>query len=203
MLVFVPRNLPRLPGTAEVRTGRPVAGATLAALCDRAVHLAGYRRLRVVGQWFEGARDASNHYESHLTAHEGWMRWTTGLVARHLWLAISYVAQDTGATGGEPYIDAVLEKPDGTVLDTGIRFRRDDGTMPMHTEDDERMAAGYTYLLHAFTPARPSLADGGSLTPPRPLVLPDPGTDVSLHFTWQYARLISATAIEVYQETLT
>jgi len=203
MLVFVPRNLPRLPSTAEVRTGRPVAAATLAAMCDRANHLAGYRRLRVVSQFFEGARDTSNHFQVHNTAHEGWMRWTTGLVARHLWLAVSFIAQDTGATGGEPYIDAVLEKPDGTVLDSGIRFRRDDGSLPMMSEDDESMRAGYISVLQAYTPVRPSLADGGSLTPPRPLVLPDPGTDVSLHFTWQYARLLSATAIEVYQETLT
>jgi len=200
-LIFVPRNLPALPSVAQTRTRRPVRGATLAALADRANHLAGYRRLRMISQFLEGALDADTHYTPQLSG-EGWMRWTSGLVATHIWLAVAYTAQDNGATGGEPLIDAALEDPAAAVLDAGIRWRRGNGTLPAFAEEDVRLAPGYIGVQQVYTPPQPSGADGASLTAPRPLVLPAPGTDVVLHLSWQNCRVYSVTAIEIYQETL-
>lgn len=205
-MIFAPRNLPRIPTATEAapapeaRTARPVRGVTPAALADYANHLAGYRRLRVVSMFIEGAVDAATHYTIQLSG-ETWMRWTTGLLATHIWLAITYNTLDAGATGGEPQLEVALEEPDGTVIDAGILFRRDNGSLPAFHEN-ARLGPGFTGVSHIYTPPRPSAADGGTQTGPRPLVLPAPGSDVSLHLNWVHCRVYSVTAIEMYREVI-
>lgn len=199
--IFVPRNLPRLPTVAQARTSTPVRAHTAGAVVDYANHLAGYRLLRSIGQFIEGAVDTSTHYAPQ-NAGEASLRFFSGLTATHLWVSFSYNAVDAGVSGSEPMVTATLEKPDGTVIDAGCRFRRTNGTLPGFREDDGRLGAGWIGVDHTYTPNRPSLADGGSLTGPRPLVLPAPGDDVCLRLVWQHCRVYSVTAIELYREVI-
>lgn len=197
-LVFIPRTRPTLPTVEEMRVGRPVRGRTAGGLADGANHMSGWRITRRIAQIFDSAVDATTHATTQVTG-EGWMRWDTGPHATHLWVAITYYGEDRGATAAEPVIDVALETPAGVVLDPGVRFRRDDGTLPLRDEDRDLGVA----VLHIYTEGRaPRPGEGLSQTGPRPLVLPAPGTDVVLHLDWANARVYTVSAFEVYQEAI-
>jgi len=200
-LAFIPRNLPPLPEVEQMRVARPTHGATLGALGDRANHLLAYRRLRQVSMLVEGAVDASTHYAPRLVGRAD-LRFTTGPVATHLWVGLTYAAQDRPATGGEPMIDAALETPAGAVLDPGVRWRQNNGTLPAYSAEDRGFGPGFIGVQHVYTPSRASAGDGLAQSVPRPLVLPAPGSDVVVHVSWTNCRVYSVVAIEIYREAI-
>jgi hypothetical protein len=200
-LAFITRNLPTLPATSQMRTARPTHGDTVAALADYAAHLLAYRRLRVVSMLVEGAVDVSTHYAPQLVGRAD-LRYTTGPIATHLWVAVAYNAQDRPATGGEPIVDAVLETPAGVALDPGVRWRQSNGTLPAYSAEDAGFGPGFIGVQHVYTPSRASAGDGGAQSVPRPLVLPAPGSDVVVRLAWTNCRVYGLTVIELYREAI-
>lgn len=202
---FAPTGYPFIPADADTRIARPVRGATMAGIADAANYLAGWRLLRKINHLLTAP--VETYLQDDIQGSTStWVRWHTGLLATHAWVAIEYLALD-GTTGVAPHIDAVLQTPAGVVLDAGITWARDVGDLPTAYRDARQGAVGNSVngLPNRVTSGtRPRPGAGAAMTRPRPIVLPGTsGTDVELHVQWEQARVYCVSIWEMHRELIT
>lgn len=204
-LVFAPTAFPFVPGDADARTARPVRGATLAGMAEACNHLAGWRLLRRLNHMVLPPVETADQDDTQAAATT-WVRWTTGLVATHLWVGIEYLAVDT-VTGTDAHIDAVLQTPGGVALDAGVTWVRSVGDLPNTQRNFRHFAAGSSFYgnpqrVSTGTHVRPGA--GAAMTRPRPLALPAAsGTEVELEVSWEDVRVYSVGIWEMHREIIT
>lgn len=199
-------GIPSLPDERRISNGLPVFGVDAAAFAEVQNHLHGYRWRALASMTIEPDASVANlpalgggyppgPVDDSVT-HRMFLRVSPS--ARWLWLSMDYQAWDESTT--EPTLDVELQDLAGTVFDTGVRWRRAEGTLPGAVHDADPLLGPVYPVMTCTTGGRiPSEADLTALGAPRLISLeglPAGGSRAQLVFTANRCRLLSVTAWE-------
>lgn len=197
-MAVVQISYPALPDAQRLSSGRPVLAADVSTLTNALNHLAGHRLRNVIQcpvvtdasvlQVYDG-----DGYAPHAPAG---VSHTVNIAlapvqphTEHLFLVLRYMAEDEGT---EPNLVAALKSLDAvTTYDIGVKWRRDDGTLPVGASD-------MIMTCHTGTIEEDALRTGGAPSGPRLIAVPSAarGNDAQVIVTATNARVLWVTICE-------
>lgn len=210
-MAHVPIGYQHRPDLERLYSGRPANAADGVRLLNTLLHLAGWRHRRLTTYTVEVDHSAVEGPTVGIAPHPNGPPGPVAAAtehhfvhrvlptATHLWVALDYQAADEGT--GVAQIDLQVFDMSAVLVDRGVRWRRDDGTLPA-----EKLSTGagvFTAYYHPIqtihTGARlPTNAEvtGAAPSGPRLLDVTVPaatGALVDVLVTTTNARLVSAT----------
>jgi hypothetical protein len=205
----------RIPATGPVQNARPVRGATLGGIVYALACLVGYRG-RGWRTWIPTVRHSSIAdtglafgLSDRTEEHSLWCQLSPH--TSHLELVAVVSSRTSGGTTA-PYVEVSAYDGSGVALDVGVRWGRDDGTLPgSDAPDGANLAAWDVYKYKRAWPVvvqtggmlGDNLAVAATPTHPRMLYVADAaGERCNLIVTTLGAQLHSLTAIEYCEATL-
>lgn len=205
---------PQAPDAERLYNGRPAFGADAMRLLSVLAHLAGYRRRRQAVYIVEGdasQREVFGQLPPGPVSHTQHLAFSCSPLCRYLALRIDYQASGEGTT--KPIIEVTVSQAAGSppaVIDSGIRWAYDDGTLPVdaHNLIDTGLGSLIEHaVLTVHTPNLvPSAADlVAAPSGPRLLDVSSEvyggGGTVDVIVATTEARVISVTIEEVPEES--
>lgn len=187
-MAYIPLEEIDPPAAERLQSGRPVLAADHARFANSLNHLAGWRYRRWSRSIIE-VDDSATDYETTLalpppaqsaTRTYSHLHHVTGH-ATHLWVAMDVISDDESTTTARVDV-SLLDVTGATTHDVGIRFDRDEGTLPARSI--QLMPAGLgtlrigaPVLLTSGTRTQDDASGGGSPTRPRLLYVPSAALD--------------------------
>lgn len=204
-----------LPGTAETQIGKPVLGSTLGKLAGAANCLAGYRG-RGWHPYIPSVRRDTTTLDTGLPfgladrseEHRVWIR--TSPLSLRLELVLVVASQTIGGTS-EPYVEVDLYDGTGAVVDVGVKWARDLGSLPgrdarpvRDSNTGTRWRRAWPVVISTAGVVRDHYAAGATPSIPRMLYFGTgyAGQDLQLRVQTYGTQLLSMTAIEAVEATL-
>lgn len=207
-----------LPAAAEMRTARPVVGATLAGLAGGANTLAGvYARHWQVVHGTQVVESAASRRHGYVHATDGVNQAldalvTVGPLDTALQVAVLTAAQEAGGST-DPVVTVRLDDLASTTIDIGVTWSRALGTLACRELPEVRLPA--TASIRRIIPTwqvsgetrRPDLATAGSASGPRALETDTSAGDVLgsvavLRVTSTSCRILAVAVLPVWGDAL-
>lgn len=196
------------PAAARLYSGRPVLSADHTRFANALNHLAGWRMRRFSRSFFEVDDSAVLHVGTlavppppqSATRTYTHIHYVSGH-ATHLWIAMDVLSDDESTTTGRVDV-SLLDITGATTHDVGIRFDRDEGTLPASSM---RLPAGIgterlelPVTVTSGTRTQDDASGGGSPTRPRMLYVPGAalGTRCQVVLTAREARVLALNVWE-------